>query len=127
MSAGPGQEARRNRARRSFEALGGERRKHRRLVVACARNHHVAEVYDADGVLVVLTSTGPRAHGRRDFVDTAHGPAHHGRVLVDDLDPAADPTADDELPAVCECGPRTLSRAALLAAVRDGEHHLRVD
>jgi hypothetical protein len=93
--------------------------------VQCARSHHVAAVYDADGALVVMTSTGPRAHGRRDFVDAAHGAAHHGTPLVDELD--AGPDADDDVPAVCECGPHTLSRAGLLAAVHRGEHHLRVD
>ncbi|MDD7942438.1 hypothetical protein PHK61_28890 [Actinomycetospora lutea] len=90
----------------------------------CARNHHVAEVYEAEDALVVLTSTGPRAHGRRDFVDAPHGAAHHGTRLVDDLD--AGPDTDDDLPAACECGPRTLSRSDLLTAVRRGEHHLRV-
>jgi hypothetical protein len=58
-------------------------------------------------------------------VDAAHGAAHHGTPLVDDLDPG--PDADDDLPAACECGPRTLSRTGLLTAVERGEHHLRVD
>jgi hypothetical protein len=56
------------------------------------RNHHVAEVYEAEDALVVLTSTGPRAHGRRDFVDAPHGAAHHGTPLVDDLDAGPTPT-----------------------------------
>ncbi|PVZ05833.1 hypothetical protein [Actinomycetospora cinnamomea] len=96
-----------------------------RLRVQCARSHHVAEVHDVDGTLVYLSWPGPRGHGRRDRVDTAHkGDA--ARAWADVLETGPDALDDDELPARCECGPRTLSRRALLAAVRDHQRRLRV-
>jgi hypothetical protein len=35
--------------------------------------------------------------------------------------------SDDRMPASCECGPRMLSRATLLASVGQGVRHLIVD
>lgn len=118
---------RRALAHDAVAAFGGQLGAHRRLDVRCRCSHHVAAVYDADGGLVYVATVGPRGHGSRDFVDTGHAAQARGRAHVDLLDTGGDPMSDDGLPASCECGPRMLSRAALLASVARGERHVIVD
>jgi hypothetical protein len=113
-------ENRRRLATVALASLGRSRPDHQRLSVQCPHGHHVATVFDTDLGLVVRTLTGPHGHGSKDFLDTAHHAATHGQVYVDVLDPGA--TADDALPAWCDCGPRSLSRAELRRAVRPGHH-----
>lgn len=118
---------RRSAARAAITALDGPLSSHRRLDVRCRDNHHVAAVYEADGELVYSATVGPRGHGSRDRVDAGHGSSNSGRGHVDLLDTGGDLLADDDMPASCECGPRTLSRAALLASVEEGTRHVIVD
>lgn len=94
-----------------------------RLQVQCARSHHLAKVFDTDSGLAYQSTVHGRAHGRRDRLDDAHGvgQAHHWSDLLD-----GDP-ADDALPAWCECGQRTLSRAAVQRWLHDGEKRVVVD
>lgn len=105
---------RRRKASDALGALGTHRSDSRRLNVQCPRSHHVASVYDTEAGLVYSAVTASHAHGSRDFVDTAHHGGRRGTEYADLLD--AGPMVDDDLPAWCECGPRTLSRTEL------GEH-----
>jgi hypothetical protein len=112
---------RRAAAHAAISTLGGSLSAHRRLDVRCRDSHHVAAVYDAGGELVYSAKVGSHCHGSRDRVDRSPGGGH-----ADLLDAGGDMMCDDAMPASCECGPRTLSRAALLASVRAGERHLIV-
>ncbi len=116
---------RRTAARNAVQALEQPNR-HVKLRVQCAESHHVATVYDTDEGLVYVARSGPHAHGSRDFVDAAHHDAAHGMEVVDLLDPKADVTVDDALPASCECGPHTIARSELLRAIGSDEHRLLV-
>ncbi|GAB4585634.1 hypothetical protein [Nocardia sp. IFM 10818] len=92
--------------------------------VRCGRGHHVAMVLDTPIGPVYQSSTGPHAHGSRDFVDTAHGAHRHGTRFADLL--SGDELSDDALPASCECGPHTLSRTRLQQAIDAGEHTIQL-
>jgi hypothetical protein len=118
---------RRAAAKAAITALDGPLSEHRRLDVRCRRSHHVAAVYEADGVLVYSATVGTHGHGSRDRVDTGHGASSRGRGHTDLLDTSGDPLCDDGIPASCECGPRTLSRAALLASLGQDVRHVIVD
>jgi hypothetical protein len=116
---------RRERAHEALVALGSPRSTHRRMEVNCRRSHHVAAVYVAsDGRLVYVATVGLHPHGSRDRQETGHAGDSRGRTFVDYLDLGGNDLAgDDALPAACECGPRTLSRSELLAAMADGARH----
>lgn len=114
---------RRHLAVEALRGLGAHRSDSQRLSVQCARSHHLAFVYDTDVGLVVSASTGAHAHGSKDFVDTPHHGAAHPEY-ADLLESA--PLGSDEIPAWCDCGPHTLSRSALIGAVRAGTRTTRV-
>lgn len=118
---------RRAAARAAITALDGPLSAHRKLDVRCRQSHHVAAVYEADGELVYSATVGPHGHGSRDRVDAGHGSSDCGRGHTDLLDTSGDLMSDDNMPASCECGPRTLSRAALLASVEEGVRHVIVE
>jgi hypothetical protein len=66
-----------------------------------------------------------RSHGSHDLPDSPHS-GHEATRWLDLLHP--DPVAgDDALPAWCDCGQRTLSRADLLKWIEDGDHRVVVD
>ncbi len=116
-------ETRRQAARAALEVLGAHRAERQRLSVQCPRSHHVAFVYDTDAGLVFWTRTGPHAHGSKDFVDTGH----HGTPraeIVDLLE--SGPGTGDTLPAWCDCGTHSLSRAELLGRVHAGDRTLHL-
>ncbi|RDI60459.1 hypothetical protein DFR76_11589 [Nocardia pseudobrasiliensis] len=92
--------------------------------VRCGRGHHVAMVLDTQVGPVFRSMTGPHAHGSRDFVDAGHGIHHHGTPYVDLL--AGGDLVDDALPACCECGPHTLSRARLQQAIADRQRTVQL-
>lgn len=117
-------EPRRRAASAALAALTSRRSDHQLLGVRCARSHHVAWLFDTEAGIVYATVTGPHAHGSRDRVDTAHHGGRRGTEYADLLD--AGPHADDELPAWCECGPRTISRTALVHALDADQRVLRV-
>ena len=117
---------RRAAAHAAITALDGPLSTHRRLDVRCRQSHHVAAVYEADGELVYTATVGPHGHGSRDRVDAGHGSSNNGRGHTDLLDTSDDLLSDDGMPASCECGPRVLSRAALLESVEKGVHHVIV-
>jgi hypothetical protein len=117
---------RRAAAQAAITALDGKLSTHRRLDVQCRHSHHVAAVYEADGVLVYSAAVGARGHGSRDRVDAGHAGSGRCRSHTDLLDTGDDLMSDDDMPASCECGPRMLSRAALLASVAGGERHVIV-
>ncbi|WP_245401914.1 hypothetical protein [Nocardia albiluteola] len=100
------------------------RSEHVLVHVRCGRGHHIAMVFDTPAGPVFQSAPGPHAHGARDFVDTAHGAHRHGSRYVDLL--AGDDTVDDALPASCECGPYTLSRARLQQAIADHQHTIQL-
>jgi hypothetical protein len=110
-------------ARAAVEALGRSPSQHARLQISCGRGHHVAVVYDTDSGLVFRSAVRARAHGKRDQPDTGHNGSPKERVWLDLLD-AHGPSVDDELPAGCECGPRTLSRHLVQGFIADGERHV---
>jgi hypothetical protein len=118
---------RRAAAQAAITALDGPMSAHRRLDVRCRHSHHVAAVYEADGMLVYSATVGTRGHGSRDRVDAGHAGSDRCRGHTDVLDTRGDLMSDDGMPASCECGPRTLSRAALLASVAEGVRHVIVD
>ena len=97
-----------------------------RLRVQCSRGHHVASVYDTDAGLVYAAPVRDVSHGSRDLPDEPKGD-HAPRRWFDWLLDEPDLTADDALPAWCDCGPRTLSRAAVLTWVRGGERRVVLD
>jgi hypothetical protein len=107
-----------------LDELGGNRRNSLLLEVLCANSHRVAAIYGTAAGLVYTTTTGPHAHGSRDFVGTERHHGGRGKEYTDLLQ--GDPLVDDELPAWCGCGPRALSRAELVAAVREYRRHLHV-
>jgi hypothetical protein len=109
---------RRREAARAFEALGPYRGDARRLSIQCPHGHHVGAVYETEVGLVLHAVTGPHAHGSKDFVDTAHHGGSHGTEYVDLLQAAS--STDDRLPAWCDCGSWTLSRAEVARQVRAG-------
>jgi hypothetical protein len=115
---------RRHTAHAALEELRGGRSESLRLEVLCANSHRVAAVYDTPAGLVYATMTGPHAHGSRDFVGTEQYHGCRGKEYTDLL--RGDAQVDDALPAWCGCGPRTLSRAELAAAVADYRKHLHV-
>lgn len=123
---------RRAAAQTALDGLEPSPGAHAILAVQCARAHHVAVVYASpDGLIYSAPQLRRHAHGDRDRFDGHHREPKHShagpRPWVDFLVPGADPTVDDELPAGCECGQRTLSRAALTQAIREGERRLVID
>ena len=48
-------------------------------------------------------------------------------IELDLLEAGGDPLTDDTVPAWCDCGPRTLSRVAMLEWIAAGEHRVVVD
>ena len=124
MTGRPASDSRHGRAERALLALGGDLAEHQLFNVQCPRSHHVAAVFSTPSGLVYRALTGPHAHGSRDRVDTAHHGHRRGLEYVDMLD--AGPGADDEMPAWCDCGPRTLSRIGLLAHSRLGHRTVYV-
>lgn len=111
----------------AVRALHGSRDGHVRLRVRCGESHRVATVYATDVGLVYVARSGPRAHGSKDFLDAAHHDAAHGTEVADLVELGPDDLGDDELPASCECGPRSVSRAQLLEALRSGQRRLLVN
>lgn len=95
------------------------------LRVQCAKSHHVATVYATDAGLIYAAPVRARSHGDYDLPDAPHGGRGPTRWL--DLLEPADPMVDDVLPAWCDCGHRTLSRAEVKAWVAAGEHRAIVD
>lgn len=118
---------RRERARKALAPHLGKLSDHRRLDVSCRRNHHVAGVYAAGDDLVYAAVLTGHGHGSRDFVDVAHSASPGGTAYLDFLDLGRDTELEDKLPASCECGQHTLSRAALLTALRRAQPRLIVD
>ncbi|MBF6181447.1 hypothetical protein [Nocardia otitidiscaviarum] len=114
------------RRQRAADALDAITQRERQLLlqVRCGRAHHVAAVFDTPLGPVYESSTGPHAHGSRDFVDTAHGAHHHGIRYADLLN--GDELADDALPASCECGPHALSRTRLQQVIAAGDHTIQL-
>lgn len=107
---------RRRIARTAIDALEGQRSDHALVRVKCPASHNVATVYRTSQGPVFVTARGTRAHGSRDFVDTAHHGGNHDSEYVDLLE--ATQFDDDQLPAQCPCGAFTLSRKELQQAVR---------
>jgi hypothetical protein len=126
MSTNGGPADRRAAAEAALAELDGELSAHRRLEVRCRRSHHVAAVYDTDIGLIYRAVVGTRGHGHQDRIDVGHRGDPRGRIYADVLDAGDDPMADDDLPATCQCGPRTLSRSALLASLAERHRHFFV-
>jgi hypothetical protein len=115
---------RRRIARKAVEALGVGRGDYAIVRVTCPASHRVATVYRTDEGPVIVAGGGPGAHGSRDRVDTAHHGDRLGSEYVDMLESTR--FEDDEVPARCACGSRTLSRAELKRAVETHTHALAV-
>jgi hypothetical protein len=115
---------RRQIAQAALEALGTRRSDWLRVEVQCGKSHRVAAVYDTHAGLVYASVTGPHGHGARDFVRPEQRRRCGGKEYTDLL--SSDSVVDDTLPAWCGCGPRTLSRAELITAVREYRRHLHV-
>lgn len=110
-------------ARDLLAALGDARPKHEVLVIQCARSHHLAEVIDTPGGAVFLSRTGPPSYGRMDRPNYGR---HGSTSGVEFADLLSDPMAGDELPAWCDCGPRTFSREWVQEQVHGASHTVRV-
>ena len=108
-------------AETALASLGKQRSERQRLSVQCTHSHHLAAVYETKAGLVYHAVEGPHAHGRKDFVDTAHHGGPRGTEFVDLL--VGEVASSDALPAWCDCGPHSLSRSDLLAAAADGRIH----
>lgn len=95
------------------------------LRVHCAKSHTVATVYDTGAGLVYETALRARSHGSSDLPDSPHS-GHETKRWFDLLN--ADPVAsDDNLPAWCDCGQRTLSREQVLKWIAAREHRVVID
>lgn len=116
---------RRARAARALDRLGSHRSDHQKVRVQCGHSHHLAAVYLTDEGPVYVSRTGPHSHGSKDFIDTGSAGARGGIEYVDLLD--AGLSAEDELPAWCDCGSRTLSRQELLTFARAGVPTVRLE
>lgn len=116
-------DARHDRAARGLAEVAGGLADHEVLSVQCTHSHHVAAVYDTPAGLVFRSTTGPHAHGRMDRADVAHHGHEHGELFLEILD---SDQAEAMLPASCDCGAWSLSRADLLADVRAGARTTRV-
>ena len=119
-------ETRRQAARRAWAELPHGGREAIRLDVQCARSHHVAAVYDTPAGRVFAAPVRGHSHGSRDRVDEPHG-SHEVETWFDLITADDDPLVDDTVPAWCDCGPRTLSRAAMLGWIAAGERKVVVD
>ena len=108
-------------ARQKWEALPHGGRDSLIMQVQCADGHHLAKVFHANGERLVMTTLRPRSHGSRDIPDKPHTPGGV-RHMVDMLD--VDDAADDGIPAWCDCGARTLSRAGLRNWLAEGERRV---
>ncbi len=111
-------------ARAACEGLADGGHEDSVLHVQCARSHHLAVVFDTPEGLVYRSTVRPRSHGSKDRLDELHGDAVPEQY-VDFLDAGA--VADDALPAWCDCGARTLSRASVASWVAGHEHRVVVD
>jgi hypothetical protein len=118
-------EARRRAARDAWAALPHGGHDAVRLQVQCGRSHHVATVYDTGDGFVIVTRVRARSHGSRDRVDEPHGDQAVAQWI--DFLATADPTSDDAVPAWCDCGHRTLSRADMQGWITAGERRVIVD
>lgn len=98
------------------------------LRIDCSASHHVATVYDTEIGLVYRSQIRRHAHGDRDLPDTPHRD-QEPKAWFDllDLDESDFEQASDPLPAWCECGPRMLSRTAVLDWVAAHEHRVILD
>ncbi len=112
-------EIRRSSAAAALSALGSHRSDVQELSLQCRRGHHVAAVYQTDAGPVFWSRIGPHSHGSRDFVDRGQHGARGGRDYVDLL--RAPTSAGDDLPAWCDCGGWTLSRAEVARLVASGQ------
>ncbi len=106
---------RRSSAAAALAALGSHRSDSQEVSVQCRHAHHVAAVYKTDVGLVFMSRTGPHGHGSKDFVDSGQHGARGGQEYVDLLH--VDPSHGDDLPAWCDCGAWTLSRADVIGYV----------
>jgi hypothetical protein len=95
--------------------------------VHCAQAHHVATVFTTSTGPLYVSHIRPHAHGARDRHDAAHHGGHRDDLWLEWLTPDGAVSIDDALPAGCECGPRSLSRARLLAAITAGERRLVIE
>lgn len=118
-------ESRRQAARDAWAALPHGGRDAVRLQVQCARSHHVASVYDTAAGWVFTAPVRGRSHGSRDRIDEPHG-SHEVATWIDLIAPMDDPHVDDSVPAWCDCGRRTLSRAEMLGWIAAGERKVVV-
>jgi hypothetical protein len=97
-----------------------------RLRVQCGHGHHVAAVYATESGFVYVAPVRAHSHGSSDLPDEPHGDQEPHRWF-DLLSDGEGTTADDALPAWCDCGHRTLSRAAVLLWLDSGEHRVVID
>jgi len=122
-----GHAVRQRSAETAYRALGPSPSEHAVLVVHCAGGHHVAAVYATGSGLVYASVPWRHAHGDRDRHDAAHHGGHRDTLWLDWLATDGGVSADDPLPAGCECGARTFTRARLEQAMADGVHRLVID
>lgn len=118
---------RREQAEAALRRLGPSRDASVLLAVHCADAHHVATVYGTELGPVYAGVLRTSSHGARDRHDSAHHGGHRDRPWVDVLQPADGGGTDDALPAGCECGRRSLSRALLLQAIAVGTRRMVID
>lgn len=119
-------EERAQAAEAAVRGLGPSPNRHRSLAVHCSRSHHVASVYSTPGGQVYTARPWAHGHGDQDRHDAAHHGGHRDAVWADWLDPGDPSLVEDGLPAGCECGPRSLSRAVLRDALAAGTRRLVV-
>ncbi len=113
---------RQSRATQALSEVAATLARARVLAVQCEHGHHVAGVYRTDAGLVLQAESGRRSHGHRDRIDTPHRGTAGRPQWTDFLTPEA--RVDDSVPAWCECGPWTLSRAAVAEWVDAGERRV---
>jgi hypothetical protein len=124
MSMGTSHESQ-STAEEALESLGIHRSDHQQWSVQCSRSHHLASVYRTPAGLVHRAVAGEHAHGSKDRIDTAHHSSTRGTECMDLL--VGNAMSYDGLPAWCDCGTHTLSRAGLIEEATAGRHTVRVE
>jgi len=97
-----------------------------RLRVQCRRGHHVATVFTTTAGLVYVAPVRPRSHGAHDLPDQPRRDQQPHRWF-DFITEGETSTADDTLPAWCDCGHRALSRTGVQEWLSSGEHRVVIN
>jgi hypothetical protein len=116
---------RQERAASALMVLGRDQADRQVLLIECRRGHTLAAIYSTDAGLVFLSRPRPNMLDEQDLA----GLQHHRSNCLDHgfTDMLQAPWVDDDLPAGCYCGNRTLSRLDIENDVKAGRQLVTVN